>query len=317
MPAYCTECGKKRKLNDNRVCKECSTKMGAAPAAGIGATASDVIPPPPPCDVDDEETLNNVKFGSLKSWLNATFAHHVSQLDERLTKEIGTIKEDLQNTKESLETTAADVTKLKQELSELKKSTNKDVTDLKNRTKVLEAESKNHKTVSDNNLKYLINLDRNVRRKNVIIFGVPEEDDLTIDGVSANTDQKKCELIMGYIGVPAVMDEMNELFRLGRAITPGKPRPIKFICSTSSAASSILGVSKKLKDLPDQTVYVKPDKTKSEIEEFKRLGEHKKKLEADYPTPENSRTKRVILEKGKLTVDGTEVDEYKSTQSLF
>ena len=88
---------------------------------------------------------------------------------------------------------------------------------------------------------------------------------------------------MGYIGVPAVMDEMNELFRLGKAIIPGKPRPIKFICSTSSAASSILGESKKLKDLPDQTVYVKPDKTKSEIEEFKLLGEHKKKLEADYP----------------------------------
>ena len=114
--------------------------------------ASDVIPPPPPCDVDDEETLNNVKFGSLKNWLNATFAHHVSQLDERLTKEIGTIKEDLQNTKESLETTTADVTKLKQELSELKKSTSKGVTDLENRTKVSEAESKKHKTVSDNNL---------------------------------------------------------------------------------------------------------------------------------------------------------------------
>ena len=47
---------------------------------------------------------------------------------------------------------------------------------------------KTGKKVSENNLKYLINLDRNNRRKNVILFGVPEKDDLTIHNESATSD---------------------------------------------------------------------------------------------------------------------------------
>ena len=43
----------------------------------------------------------------------------------------------------------------------------------------------------NNNLKYLINVDRNTRRSNVVVFGVPEDEPLELKGVHAETDLKK------------------------------------------------------------------------------------------------------------------------------
>ena len=61
---------------------------------------------------------------------------------------------------------------------------------------------------------------------------------------------------------------------------------------------------------------IKPDKTKAEVAEYKRLGKRKTELEGQYLTRDGD-DKRVVLEKGVLKVDGVQVDEYKSTQSLF
>ena len=78
----------------------------------------------------------------------------------------------------------------------------------------------------------------------------------------------------------------------------------------------VLKASKKLKELRGQTIYIKPDKTKAEVAEYQRLGKRKTELEGKYPTTDGEE-KRVVLEKGVLKVDGVQVDEYKSTQSLF
>ena len=105
---------------------------------------------------------------------------------------------------------------------------------------------------------------------------------------------------------------------------PAKVRPIKIKYSSSASASTVLKEGKKLKDLVDNKIYVKPDKTKKEIEEYQRLGKRKDELKEQYPVAEvdeddeeQERRERVVLEKGVLTVDGTEVDRFKSVQTLF
>ena len=68
-----------------------------------------------------------------------------------------------------------------------------------------------------------------------------------------------------------------------------------------------------MKDIADQKIYVKPDKTKGEQEAFKRLGKRKEELLLEY----NNDKKRVELIKGVLYLDKVEVDRYKSPQTLF
>ena len=61
---------------------------------------------------------------------------------------------------------------------------------------------------------------------------------------------------------------------------------------------------------------MKPDKSKGEVTEFKRLGKEKEKLLAQYPTTDVN-NHRVTLAKGSLKVDGVEVDKYEPVQTLF
>ena len=175
---------------------------------------------------------------------------------------------------------------------------------------------KTGKKVSENNLKYLINLDRNNRRKNVILFGVPEKDDLTIHEDSATSDIEKYKLLFKFMDCSknAVVDH----YRLGRE--GDKPRPLKLTFESKEMAGKVLSNSRKLNDLKNEhegiNCYVKPDKTKSEQAEFQRLGKKKAELLIQYPTIEGS-DPRVILRQGSLKVDGVEVDKYEPVQTLF
>ena len=107
---------------------------------------------------------------------------------------------------------------------------------------------KTGKKVSENNLKYLINLDRNNRRKNVILFGVPEKDDLTIHNDSATSDIEKYKLLFKFMDCSesTVVDH----YRLDRE--GEKPRPIKLTFDSKEMAGRVLSSSRKLKDLKDE-----------------------------------------------------------------
>ena len=311
MPAnFCRECGKKgtarRAINQQTaVCNECTTP---AVEQVEGATAAPVGPP----QVNDTETLNNVTFGALKEWLTYTNNNLVAQVEQRLTNDINSVRSELEETKKS-------VTKLENELKECKKSTDK-ISTIENKVKNLEESSSKQKSVGDNNLRYLINLDRNDRRQNIVIFGVPETGtDLITNGSVTNTDEEKVNAILTFIGAP-VHNEISSIFRLGKPSEDSeKVRPIKAKCSSSATATVILKNAKKLKDLQNFTVYIKPDKTKSEVEEYRRLGKRKEELLEEYPVDEDDENAvpRVVLEKGILKVDGIKMDEFKSIQSLF
>ena len=317
---YCTRCGKKDTRNRivNEITKICSVCEPAHPDQHPStSTVSDEeqLLQPPSCDVDDNETLDNIRFGTLKKWLNDTFTYHVAQMDERLTREIGAVKAELQTTKSALDVTTKDVTDLKNDISDFRKTTNDGITNAVTRVSNMEAEMKKQKTVSDNNLKYLINLDRNERRRNVILFGVPEENnELKIVDNTAVSDREKIELILNYMGVPTVQN-MTEFFRLGKP-SDEKVRPMKLKLKSSEDATEILNAKSKLNDLEELTIYFKPDKTKAEVAEFQRIGKRKQELLQKYPVEGGAPT-RVVLEKGVLKVDGKKVDEFEPVQSLF
>ena len=166
-------------------------------------------------------------------------------------------------------------------------------------------------------MKYLINVDRNGRKQNVILFGVPEEDELTIGPKKAVSDIQKCEILLEYIGCRNA--NITDQFRLGKVVNKEKPRPIKITFADKKISFDVLGKTAKLKELKDShrmNVYIKPDKTKAEVAEFQRLGKKKDELLTKYPTVDDS-APRVILAKGLLKVDGVEVDKYQPVQSLF
>ena len=267
----------------------------------------------PISDIDNlppltEDSLNKPVTAGM---MLKIFSEVMKPIHERLDDHEQRIKT-LEQTTTSSNT---EVAQLKSNLSDLKRTTNEHGAGLEVRIKTLETESNKHKTVSDNNLKYLVNLDRNVRRQNVCLFGVPEDNtDLTIEGKTASTDKEKCELILTYIGA-VVLNQVTDMFRLGKSAENG-PRPIKIKFMSSEGPTTILKVSKKLNDLESHTIYFKPDKTKAEIAEYKRMGKRKTELLQVYPAV-NDGPPRVVLNKGILNVDGTEVDRFKSIQSLF
>ena len=87
----------------------------------------------------------------------------------------------------------------------------------------------------------------------------------------------------------------------------------KFGTMFGVSSLSTVSAEEMLKDIRGENIYVKPDKTKGEQEEFQRIGKRKDALLAEY----DNDNERVILDKGVLFVDGVEVDRYKSVQTLF
>ena len=265
---------------------------------------------------NDDETLNNITFGTLKQWLTTTCVENVAHIDMRLSKEISNIKKDLEVTESNIANTNTEIQQVKKEFSEFRKSTRNEVTSLEARTKALEDRVEKQKNVSDNNLKYLINADRNERKLNNVIFGVPEiGNNLELNGRAFITDRKKCGAIFEYIGGPVNEQVFKDMFRLGK-LDAVKTRPIKIRLSSNNEVSSILKESQKLKDLVNLNIYIKPDKTKAEVTEFQRLGERKQELLNMYPVVEENILSRVVLKNGILTVK-VEVDKFKLPQTLF
>ena len=147
MPSkFCSNCGKKstksRLIDDKTAtCSECRSEIVSSNGMNdyIDSHASIMAEPP---TVNDDETLTNITFGTLKSWLTLTYAQHVAEIDKRLTKEITDIKKDLEDTKGTLANTNTELQKLKSEFIEFKKSTNKSVSSLEQKTMGLEDDTK-------------------------------------------------------------------------------------------------------------------------------------------------------------------------------
>ena len=128
------------------------------------------------------------------------------------------------------------------------------------------------KKTTMNNLKYLVNHDRNSRRCNVMLFGVPENEDMMINGIEAAGDKEKIDVLLDYIRVKDDV-EILSFARLGKPAEEDeeedKKRPIKIVLKNSEMAALITANAKLLRPL-DRMIFLKPDKTVKEREEFQR-----------------------------------------------
>ena len=296
---YCRECGKKetQRLPVDKfsgVCSKCTeTLSNQATAAG-----QNNVPV-----IDDETTLSALTFKEFRLWMQTviqnTIQGEIKAALDKCTKEIETVRKDLDESKKEVANLTTQVNTLKNEVAEITK------------------ENKNIKQTGDANLKYLINADRNLRKNNVMLFGVSETEELIFtntDGVEthrASTDDEKVAALLFHLGSDTA--ELSYFQRMGKP--SGNPRPFKVILKSVMEAQKVITNGKKLNEL-DMNIYVKPDKTKKEAEEFKRIGKRKAELLLLHPTtdPQNP---IVTLTKGVLRVNGVEVDRYNPVQSLF
>ena len=175
-------------------------------------------------------------------------------------------------------------------------------------------ENEQLKKTCANNLKYLVNHDRNARRPNVMVLGLSEDEDLTIGDVTVKEDKQKIEKLLNFIGIKEGDVEIVSFNRLGNSESEGI-RPIKMILKNSEMAGLVVSKASRLKNL-NKKIFLKHDKSLKEREEFQRLLKKKDLLKTAHPTEEGQEA-RVALEKGILKVDGVEVDRYQSPQTIF
>ena len=297
---HCRNCGKKETRTSTiykftGICQKCA----AVAAAAAGATPQQGEP----VAIDDNAKLSDIPFHQFKLWIQYvikdTIQAELKTALDQCSKDIAAVKKDLGEEKRKVVTLTTQVNEMKTQVAELEK------------------EQKKTKEVGEAHLKYLINSDRNARKQNVIIFGLPENDDLVVenedeeDSVHAANDDEKVSAVLSQL--QSDISKTSYFHRLGK---PGdNPRPVKVYFISQKEAQLALSNSKKLNEW-EARIYVKADKTKSEAEEYKRIGKRKAELLLQHPTvdPDNP---IVTLSKGILKVNGTEVDRYKTPQTLF
>ena len=261
---FCKACGKKetnkRALNIDNVCSECETKI---PSVNIENLTEN----------DDNIKLSEASLGDFKSWIDGTIRltiqTEMKTYSEMLNEEVGKLKTELNTTKIELKDGKNDIQNIKLENVELSKNLN----DLKETT--------------DNNIKYLLNMDRNNRRRNAIFFGIPEEEKLQIgegeNRIELSNDIDKISFMIDFMG--GDKHQVANVYRLGKK--GDKIRPIKTTFLSDIAAKYILTNSNKLANLK-LNIYVKQDRSKGEMEEFKRLGKRKEQLIQEYPSTDET-----------------------------
>ena len=177
-----------------------------------------------------------------------------------------------------------DVVNLQKDLKETRKSlkeAEKTITTLHRQVHDLQDKSVVNNQVSKENLKYLINHDRNVRKHNILVMGLKEQSPLIVNETEATTDEDKLALIINYLEVTGSI-RVAKMFRLGKQ--GENPRPLKVMFQDEKIPSQILSKCKNLKNLSDINVYIKPDRTASERKEYDRLSRKKRDLEKEKNT---------------------------------
>ena len=289
MAPNCTKCNKKStktRLIDTETgeCNECSD------TARIPAINLDLM-------------LSELSVRDFTVWfkheLDDVIQKKVVEATKAVVKDVENVKKDLKKAKDEIKDLTTKVNSLSASLTETKK------------------ERDELKKVSSNNLKYLINHDRNVRRSNVMLFGVPEKENMIINGAEAKDDDGKINSLLAHL---KVVDNVEIVYhtRLGKESEDSSEdlkRPIEIVMKNSNMSWLITSNSHLLKSL-NQKIFFKPDKTPKEREEFQRLLKKKEECMLSHPTEEGSDS-RVVLKKGVLTVDNRVIDRYNTPQTLF
>ena len=110
--------------------------------------------------------------------------------------------------------------------------------------------------------------DRDRRRDNIILFGLPESDEGTISERRAH-DETLVDEVFGAIGCDDV--DIDAIFRLGRNVS-GKVRPVKVTLRNRSSKVEIMRKSRDLRTKDKfKRVFISNDKTKMQQSEWSDL----------------------------------------------
>lgn len=130
------------------------------------------------------------------------------------------------------------------------------------------------------------------RSKNLMLFGVKEEETKGIEGTVAaifeSVDEKP---------------QIEEVVRVGKPVTGGPPRPIKVSLRSAMVAMQILRNAKRLKESTDfGGVFISPDRSREERIEHKKLVEQLRAKQQQEPSSYHYIWSGVIYSKDRTTV---------------
>ena len=208
---------------------------------------------------------------------------------------------------EPLHTITGTHTSLMQEISELKAMLFSPDSLVNKRITEMDTKMEKQGQVITAQQQFLETLDRKEREDNVVIFGVPDQNE-ALDG--ATTDQDKLGVIWNKIGIDGVRGTHR---RLGREVNEGRTCRARFILPTlanKDERSHILENSNRLKTAGDnvKTIYIKKDVHPCVRKERWRLREVEK---TENEKPENIRCViRLDARERKVYKDGLVIDSW-------
>lgn len=137
----------------------------------------------------------------------------------------------------------------------------------------------------------LLEIEERERRKtNLIISGIPEKEDGNVKERREWDDEKVDSLFRGLADLDN--DDFTKTFRIGRA-DARKPRMLKVVCRNEETKRDVLSKAKDLRSMPGyEAVYVNPDQTPLQQRQSKAL-------RAEYARRKNL-GEDVILRHGKI-----------------
>lgn len=157
---------------------------------------------------------------------------------------------------------------------------------------------------------FLEALDRREREANIVVLGVPDDNE-AMEG--ATTDQEKLNKIWAKIGVSGVAATHRRLggnTRTGDEPTPRRNRPILLTLQNKDQRTNILDNARRLKDAGEgfSRIYIKKDVHPSVRREWKRLRDAEA---AERSRPENAGSViRLDTRERKLYRDGDVIDSW-------
>ena len=120
--------------------------------------------------------------------------------------------------------------------------------------------------------------DRERRKQNLMICGIPEREDGTVDE-RRTWDKQKIESLFQDLG-SFHSEVIASIHRMGKVNTR-KPRLLKVVCRNVETKRFILSKAKNLRSLPGhENVYVNPDQTPLEQRQNRELREEYKRRKA-------------------------------------
>ena len=204
---------------------------------------------------------------------------------------------------------------IRQQLSSMENEFNKKFQQLQNRMEILDNEKS--RLQDENNVlrqtvtniqKSLNKIDSDVRNKNVIITGLPEEEVQEPDaGAMLKTDKEKVRWLLQKMENETFNDRIEnmDISRIGTE-RAGYNRVVKITLPSMDDRNEFLKNTSKMKDAPEpwKKVYIKKDQHPVYIAENNRL----RKKVAELKKKPGYDQKEIKVYNGKLTVDNNEVD---------